>query len=160
MYRGCETFFQAITLNIIFYLPANYRISFSACRPTCPCSPHFGEAQGMVLSLTRLCLICSYIFTWHLPSTNYYLLFPPLCIFLSPHHSSLSSRDLLLSLGSYTSLSLQGSLPGRSADEHRKGECFALGCMGMAASAHPASIPIYNSPSRSMHHLRSNNSII
>jgi len=76
MYRGCETFFQAITPNIIFYLLANYRISFSACRPACPCSPHFGKAQGMVFSLTRLCLICSYIFTWHLPSTNCYLLFP------------------------------------------------------------------------------------
>lgn len=77
MYRGCETLFRAITLNIIFYLPANYRISFSACRPARPCSPHFGEARGMVPSLTRLCLICSYIFTWHLPSKNHSLLFPP-----------------------------------------------------------------------------------
>lgn len=80
-------FFRAITLNIIFYLPANYRISFSACRPARPCSPHFGEAQGMALSLTRLCLICFYISTWHLPSTNHRVLFPPPCVFPSPRRS-------------------------------------------------------------------------
>lgn len=130
MYRGCETFFQAITLNIIFYLPANYRISFSACRPARPCSPHFGDARGTVLSLTQLCLICSYIFPWHLPSTSYYLLSPPPFSAYSPPHFTppLSSRDPLLSLGSCTSLSLQRSLLERSgADEHRKGECFASG---------------------------------
>lgn len=88
MYRGCETLFRAITLNIIFYLPANYRISFSACRPVRPCSPHFGEARGMVPSLTRLCLICSYIFTWHLPSKNRSLLFPPLFAYCLPHISA------------------------------------------------------------------------
>lgn len=63
----------------------------------------------MALSLTRLCLICSYIFNWHLPSTKYHLLLPPLCIFSGPLHSPFSSRDVLLSLGSCSSLSLATS---------------------------------------------------
>lgn len=142
MYQGCETFFRAITLNIIFYLPANYRISFSACRPARLCSPHCGEAQGMVLSLTRLCLICSYIFTWHLPSTNCYLLFAPLCIFPSPRHGPPLTRDPPLSLSSQAPLSLPGPLQGgSSAAEHLKAECFAWGCRCGAASAQPAFNP-------------------
>lgn len=161
MYRGCETFFQAITLNIIFYLPANYRISFSACRLARPCSPHFGEARGMVLSLTQLCLICSYIFTWHLPRTNYYLLFPPLCVFPSSHHGPPLTQGPA-ALPWQLHIPVFARIPPREkgADEHLKGECFALGSMCVAASAQPGFNPMCNSPSCSMHHLRSNNTII
>lgn len=102
MQRGCETFFRAITLNIIFYLPANYRISFSACRPACPCSPHFAEAQGTTLSLTRLCLICSYISNWHLPSAKCCTLSPIPALFPPPHHSPFCPTAPLLPLGSPT----------------------------------------------------------
>lgn len=156
MDRGCETLFRAITLKIIFYLPANYRISLSACRPACPCSPHSGRpGNGPLINPPVFDLLLHF----QLAPAQHKV---PFASSPSLHIPWPTSQSPLIqgraALPWQLLIPVFGHLQGRSADEHPKRECFALGCTCLAASAQPPFNSRWDSPGRSVHQLRAHNS--
>lgn len=137
-------------------MPANYRISLSACRPACPCSPHLGRpGNGVLINPPVFDLLLHFQLA---PAQHK----PPFAPSASLHIPCPTSQSPPIqgcaALPWHRPNPVFGHLQGRSADEHPKGECFALGGMCLAASAQPHFNPRWDSPRRSVHHLRTHNS--